>query len=87
MSGVESGGEVGAAAHRVGLLQNEDDDVDTIWDAMSYEAALLRAKVPVEFHSYATGRHAFGLRRTKFAATEWPTLVERWLHTIGVLTN
>ncbi len=69
------------------LLQNEDDHVDTIWDAVSYYAALLNAKVPVEFHSYAEGGHAFGLRRTKYPATAWPNLVETWLHTIGVISN
>ncbi|HEY0263972.1 MAG TPA: alpha/beta hydrolase [Granulicella sp.] len=67
------------------LLQNENDDVDTIWDSVSYYAALLKAHVPVEFHSYAEGGHAFGLRRTKYPATAWPLLVETWLHTIGVL--
>jgi hypothetical protein len=27
-----------------------------------------------------SGGHAFGLRRTKFSVTEWPQLVETWLH-------
>jgi acetyl esterase/lipase len=69
------------------LLQNENDDVDIIWDALSYEAALIKAHVPVEFHSYAEGGHAFGLRRTKYPATAWPLLVETWLRTIGMLPN
>ena len=69
------------------LLQNENDDTDTIWDSLSYEAALIRANVPVEFHSYATGGHAFGLRKSAFAASAWPSLVETWLHTIRVLTD
>jgi acetyl esterase/lipase len=69
------------------LLQNENDDSDTIWDALSYEAALIGANVPVEFHSYATGGHAFGLRKSPFAVTGWPSLLEVWLHTIGVLGN
>jgi acetyl esterase/lipase len=69
------------------LLQNENDHVDTVWDALSYHAALVRANVPVEFHSYAEGGHAFGLRRTKYPATAWPHLVEVWLHTIGVVAE
>jgi acetyl esterase/lipase len=69
------------------LLQNENDDVDSIWDALSYEAALINAHVPVEFHSYAEGGHAFGLRRTKYPASAWPLLVETWLRTIGMLPN
>ncbi len=67
------------------LLQNEDDRVDTVLDALSYFAALRRAGVQVELHSYGTGGHAFGLRRTAFAATEWPGLVDRWLVTIGAV--
>ena len=69
------------------LLQNENDDVDSVWDSLSYEAALIRAKIPVEFHSYAEGGHAFGLRQTKYPATGWPHLVEVWLYTIGMLAH
>ncbi|CAN5400463.1 alpha/beta hydrolase [soil metagenome] len=69
------------------LLQNENDDVDSVWDALSYQAGLIKAKVPVEFHSYAEGAHAFGLRPTKYPATRWPQLVETWLHTIGMIAN
>jgi acetyl esterase/lipase len=46
------------------LLQNEDDPVDRVENMLSYFAALKKAGVPVEMHSYATGGHAFGLRRT-----------------------
>ena len=66
------------------LLQNENDEVDSVWDALSYHAALVRAKVPVELHSYAEGGHAFGLRATKYPATGWPHLVEVWLSSIGM---
>lgn len=69
------------------LLQNENDDVDSVWDALSYEAALIKAKVPVEFHSYSQGGHAFGLRQTKYPATRWPHLVEAWLQTIGMIAE
>jgi acetyl esterase/lipase len=51
------------------LLQNEDDEVG----------------VPVEMHLYSQGGHAFGLRRTKLPATDWPKLVETWLGTIGII--
>jgi acetyl esterase/lipase len=69
------------------LLQNENDSVDTIWDSVSYYAALLKAKVPVEFHSYAEGGHAFGLRKTKYPATAWTQLVETWLHSIDAIAD
>ena len=69
------------------LLQNENDPVDRVENSLVYYAALKRAGVPVEFHSYAQGGHAFGLRRTKFPATGWPQLVETWLATIGMIPD
>lgn len=66
------------------LLQNEDDDVDQVEDALSYYMGLKKAGVPVELHTYAQGGHAFGVRRTPLAVSGWPQLVERWLQTIGV---
>ena len=68
------------------LLQAEDDHVDSVYDSLAYFIALEKAGVPVEMHLYPHGGHAFGLRRTKLAITEWPQLVERWLKTIGMLT-
>jgi acetyl esterase/lipase len=67
------------------LLQAEDDNVDNVDDSLAYYIALKNAKVPVEMHLYAEGRHAFGLRRTKFPITGWPDLVETWLKTIGMI--
>lgn len=69
------------------LLQAEDDDVDSVYDSLSYYIALKKAGVPVEMHLYAHGRHAFGLRRTKFPITGWPQLVETWLKTIGMISG
>ena len=67
------------------LLQNEDDHVDRVEDSLSYYAALKRAGVPVEMHLYSEGGHAFGLRRTKYAVTAWPALMERWMQAIEIL--
>jgi acetyl esterase/lipase len=69
------------------LLQNEDDEVDGVEQALSYYAGLKKAGVPVEMHLYAQGGHAFGLRRTKLPATAWPELVETWLRTIGMISE
>ncbi len=69
------------------LLQNEDDHVDNVNDALAYYIALKKAGVPVEMHLYAQGGHAFGLRRTKFPVTAWPQLVETWLRTIGMVAE
>ncbi len=67
------------------LLQNEDDDVDGINQALVYYIALKNAGVPVEMHLYAQGGHAFGLRPTKLPVSRWPKLVETWLATIGMV--
>lgn len=67
------------------LLQAEDDNIDSVYDSLSYFIALKRAGIPAEMHIYAQGRHAFGLRHTDFPITDWPHLVETWLKTIGMV--
>jgi acetyl esterase/lipase len=67
------------------LLQNEDDKVDGVEQALSYYAGLKQAGVPVEMHLYAQGGHAFGSRRTNLPVSAWPELVDKWMVTIGVL--
>jgi acetyl esterase/lipase len=69
------------------LLQAEDDPVDSVRNSLVYYIALKKAGVSVEMHLYAHGGHAFGLRRTKFPITRWPDLVERWLKTIGIISE
>ena len=66
------------------LLQNEDDHVDNVDDALSYYIALRNAGVPAELHLYPKGGHAFGLRRTNLPVTAWPQLVDTWLQSIGM---
>jgi acetyl esterase/lipase len=69
------------------LLQAENDNVDSVNNSLVYYLALKNAGVPVEMHLYAEGKHAFGLRPTKFPITRWPELVEAWLRTIGITTK
>ena len=59
--------------------------MDNVDDSLPYYIALKKAGVLVEMHLYATGGHAFGLRRTKQPVTRWPDLVETWLGTIGMI--
>lgn len=66
------------------ILQNEDDNVDGVEQALSYYVGLKRAGVPVEMHLYAQGGHAFGLRHTGLPVTNWPQLVDTWLQTINM---
>jgi acetyl esterase/lipase len=69
------------------LLQAENDQVDCVEQSLVYYRALKNAKVPVEMHLYAEGGHGFGIRRTKFPITEWPQLLEKWLRTIGMISE
>ncbi len=63
------------------IVQAEDDPVH-VESATVYFLALKNAKVPAELHIYAAGEHGYGLRHTDFPVTDWPKLVETWLHTI-----
>lgn len=69
------------------LVQAENDPVDSINNSLVYYIALKNAGVPVEMHLYAEGKHAFGLRRTRYPITRWPELVETWLETIGMVSQ
>ena len=63
----------------------EDDHVDGVRMALAYYMALRAVDAPVEMHLYAHGGHAFGLRRTDQAVTQWPALAERWMAGLGAL--
>ncbi len=67
------------------LLQNEDDHVDSVEDAISYYMALKKAGVPAELHSYAQGGHAFGLRPSPLAVSHWPRLAQTWMAGLGII--
>ncbi|QWT19709.1 alpha/beta hydrolase [Bacillus sp. NP157] len=67
------------------IVQAEDDATDDIRESLTYYLALQQAKVPVEMHLYAKGGHAFGLRKTDNAITEWPALAERWMTGLGMI--
>jgi acetyl esterase/lipase len=69
------------------IVQAENDETDNINESLVYYIALKDAGVPVEMHLYAQGGHAFGLRHTKFPITDWPALAERWLQTIGMISE
>jgi acetyl esterase/lipase len=60
-----------------------DDPVDPVENSVVYYAALRKAGVSAGMHLYAKGGHAFVLRPTASPITAWPTLVEKWLKTIG----
>jgi acetyl esterase/lipase len=67
------------------LVYAENDQEDNVNDGLAYYIALKNAKVPTEMHLYAQGGHAFGLRHTKDAITDWPELAEVWLRSMGMV--
>lgn len=69
------------------LVQAQDDPIDPVENSIVYHKALKQAGVPSELHVFEKGRHGFGLRQTKLPITRWPELMEKWLHTIGVLAR
>jgi acetyl esterase/lipase len=67
------------------LIHSLNDPTDNVRHSLAYGLALKEAGVSVEMHLYANGGHAFGMRPTSDPiTTEWPKLVEKWLHTINV---
>ena len=67
------------------LIHSMNDPTDNVRHSLAYGLALNDVRVPVEMHLYARGGHAFGMRPTSdLITTEWPNLVEKWLHTINV---
>lgn len=69
------------------LLHAQDDPIDPVENSLVYYSALRKAGVPAEMHVFANGGHAFGLRATGSPVDEWPTLVERWLSSIGMTSR
>ena len=67
------------------LVHAYDDPMDPVENTLVYADSLRAAGVPTEVHVYATGGHAFGLRRTDAAVTAWPDRAEEWMRATGVL--
>ena len=77
--------EISADAPPTLLIHSMNDPVDDVRHSLAFGVALNDRRVPVEMHLYAGGGHAFGLRPTSDPiTTEWPNLVEKWLHAIKV---
>ncbi len=77
------------------LLQAGNDNVDSIQHSLVYYIALKKAGVAAEYHIYADGGHAFGLKESaqkipnwdKLPIADWEDLVKRWLKTIRMTFN
>ncbi|HEY4146950.1 alpha/beta hydrolase [Pinirhizobacter sp.] len=69
------------------LVQAEDDPVDDVRNSITYYLALKQSGIPVEMHLYATGGHAFGLRKKDQPIGVWPELAEKWMKSISMLPH
>lgn len=67
------------------LYITSDDKTVDVQASIDYFEALRKAKVPVEFHSFAHGAHGSGLGNGDPALDLWPTLLDAWMRGQGFL--
>lgn len=67
------------------LMHARDDKTNAVENSLLYAEALRKAGVAADVHLYEKGGHAFGLRQTGQAASEWPQRAEAWLKRIGMI--
>lgn len=67
------------------IYHTTDDDLVPVESSLSFYAALTKAKVPVELHAFAKGKHGSGLGLGDPALDLWPSLLEAWLRDRGLL--
>lgn len=66
------------------LVMAQDDSV-RVENAVLYYLALKQAGVPSELHTYPTGGHGYGLRRSEHIVTTWPDRAADWMRGQGLL--
>lgn len=66
-------------------MTSDDKTVDVNAEAEYFEA-MLKAKAPVELHSFVHGTHGSGLGSGDPALDQWPILLDAWLREQGFLT-
>jgi acetyl esterase/lipase len=66
------------------LVMAQDDPV-RVENAVLYYLALKQAGVPSELHTYPTGGHGYGLRRSEHLVTSWPDRAADWMRSRGLL--
>ncbi len=67
------------------ILQSGGDPVDSVDNSLAWYIALKKANVKAELHIFPEGGHAFGLRHTDKAITDWPKMALSWLGAIGMI--
>lgn len=67
------------------LIHAEDDRVDPVHYSQVYARELRKAGVDVTLITYATGGHAFGVRKQGTASDRWTDDALAWMEKIGML--
>ena len=67
------------------LIHAKDDPVDPVHYSLVYERELRKAGVDVTLNLYATGGHAFGVRKQGTDTDRWTDDALAWLRKIGML--
>jgi len=67
------------------IFQTTTDELVSPRNATGFYDALLAAKVPVEMHIFAQGRHGLALGMTDPVLSVWPSLLQSWLYGIGMV--
>jgi acetyl esterase/lipase len=63
------------------------EDAGAVRGMSELHSALLKAKVPVEAHFFASGVHGVGFAQGDSILGEWPSLLHRWMKANGFLTD
>jgi acetyl esterase/lipase len=61
------------------------DDPVPVGNSLHFAELLAKAKISTELHVFATGGHGYGIRQTKEAVTNWPSLAKTWMRERGLL--
>ena len=64
------------------LIHTQNDPI-TANSSILYYQALKKANVPSKLHIFPTGGHGYGLRPSKHAVSDWPTLCQAWLKNLN----
>jgi len=69
------------------LFHTSDDPAVPVENSVRFYEALRKAGVPAEMHIYEHGRHGLGLAQQDPALSTWPSLLENWLKSRGLLSK
>lgn len=78
-------GHVRSGCPPVFLVQADDDRVISAEQSCILDDACRAARVPIEYHRFATGGHGFGIGQSDTSVALWPRLYRFWLSSLGVM--